>query len=116
MIRRLFSRKKVEVVPDDLPAEVATAIETSSVIFRHDAEKVLVQFRGLGMFSYSLEGAIAFIRESFPALNDGQVSRATRFLDGHVSKRVDMQARHAAEMHGGRASRWSEWRPLRMSE
>jgi hypothetical protein len=115
-MRRLFSRKKVEAVADDLPAEVASAIETASVIARRDAEKVLVQFRGLGMFSYSLEGAIAFIRESFPTLNDGQVARAIRFLDSHVSKRVDMQARHAAEMHGGRASRWSDWRPLRITE
>lgn len=113
-MRRLFSRKKVETVADDLPAEVATAIETASVIVRAEAEKVLVHVRGFNPFVYSLEGAIAFIRDAFPTLNDGQVARAIRFLDGHVSKRVDMQARHAAEMHGGRASRWSEWRPLRM--
>lgn len=105
-------KRKVEItdVSTSLPTEVEVAIETASVIIRGEGDRALVHFRGYSPITYNLESANAFLRSAFSDLNDDQVARALRFLDGHVAKRVAMYARQSELREGG--SRWRDWRPL----
>jgi len=114
MMRKLFSGKPAAESPivSVLPAEVSAAIETSHVIIRSDAEKVLVAVMGFNPFTYSLENASAFFQGAFSGLNADQVARAVRFLAAHVAKRVAMHAKQNECAESG--SRWRDWRPLRI--
>ncbi|GAA0698003.1 hypothetical protein GCM10009429_25980 [Dyella marensis] len=113
-MRKLFSRKPAAETPavSALPSEVSAAIETSHVIIRSDAEKVLVAVMGFHPFTYSLENAAAFFQSAFSGLNSDQVARAVRFLAAHVAKRVAIHAQQHERVEGG--PRWCDWRPLRI--
>lgn len=107
----IFNRKKAEDEADDLlPASLEAALKGLNIIPRDD-ERCVLAFPGENTDSWyhSPERTRQRLHAAWPSLNEAQLDRACRAINGLIRSayRETAQAR--------KKGTWANWKPLRSS-